>query len=43
MACLKWKENRKEHTEEALFNLSSDNVYLLFVSFGRFNKTFAFN
>ena len=33
MTCLKWKANRKEHTEEALFNFSSDNVYLLFGSF----------
>ena len=41
--CVKWKENRKEHTEEDIFNLSSDNVYLLFVSFGRFHKIFAFN
>ena len=37
MPCLKWKENRKEQTEEDLFNLSSDNVYLLFVSFARFH------
>ena len=37
------KKNRKEHTEEDIFNLSSDNVYLLFVSFGRFHKIFAFN
>ena len=43
MPCLKRKENREEHTGEDLFNLSSDNVYLLFVSFGRFHKTFAFN
>ena len=43
MPCLKWKENRKEHTEENLFNLLSDNVYLLFVSFVRLHKTFAFN
>ena len=43
MPCLKWKENRKEHREEDLFNLSSDNVYLLFVSYGRFHKTFGFN
>ena len=43
MPCVKWKENRKEHKEEDMFNLSPDNVYLLFVSFGRFHKTFAFN
>ena len=43
MPCVKWKENKKEHTEEDIFNLSSDNVYLLFVSFDRFHKTFAFN
>ena len=43
MPCLKWKENSKENTEEALFNLSSDNVYLFFVSFCRFHKTFGLN
>ena len=43
MPCLKWKENRKEYTQEDLFNLSSYNVYLLFVSFVRLHKTFAFN
>ena len=43
MPCLKWKENRKEHTEEDLINLSSDNVSLLFVSYGCFHKTFGFN
>ena len=30
---LNWKANRKDNTEEAVFNLSYDNVYLLFVSF----------
>ena len=29
MPCVKWKENKKEHTEEDIFNLSSNNVYLL--------------
>ena len=43
MPCLKCKENKKENTEEDLFNLPSDNVYLLFVSFCRFHKTFGFN
>ena len=43
MTCLKWKENRKEHTKEDLFKLSSDNVYLLLVSFCRFHKTFGLN
>ena len=33
MTYFKWKANEKEHTEEDLFNLSSDNVFLLFVSF----------
>ena len=28
-----WKGNTKKHTEEGLYNLSSDNVYLLFVLF----------
>ena len=40
---LNWKANREDHTEEALDNLSSDNVYLLFVSFCRFHKTFGLN
>ena len=31
---------RKDHTEEALYNLSSANLYLLFVSFFRFHETF---
>ena len=26
-----WKANRKDQTEEALYNLSSDIIYLLFV------------
>ena len=43
MPCVKWKETKKEHMEEDIFNLSCDNVYLRFVSFGRFHKTFAFN
>ena len=43
MTCHKWKESRKEHTEEDLFNLSSDSVYFLFVSFCRFHKTFGPN
>ena len=38
MPCLKWKENKREHREEDLFNLSSDNVYFLFVSYGRFQQ-----
>ena len=37
------ERNRKDCTEEDLFNLSSDTVYLLFVSFCRFHKTFGFN
>ena len=37
---LNCKANRTEHAEEDLFNLSSDNVYLLFVSFCRFHKNF---
>ena len=37
---LNWKGNTKEHREEALLNLSSDNVYLLFVSFCRFHENF---
>ena len=40
---LKWKGKTKEHTEEALQNLSSDNVYLLFVSFCRFHENFGLN
>ena len=38
MTYLKWKANKKEHTEEDLFNLSSNNVYHLFVSFCRIHK-----
>ena len=37
---LNWKGNTKEHTEEALYNLSSANVYLLFVSFCHFHENF---
>ena len=37
---LNWKANIKDHTEEALQNLSSDNVYLLFISFCRFHEFF---
>ena len=40
---LNWKANRKDHTEEALHNLSSDIVYLPFVSFCRFHETFGLN
>ena len=40
---LTWKTNRKEHAEETLYNLSSDNVYLLFDSFCRFHETFGLN
>ena len=40
---LNWKVNRKEHTVEALHNLSSNNVYLLFVSLCRFHETFNLN
>ena len=43
MTYLNWKGNRKEHTEEALYTFSSDNVYLLFVSFCRFHETFGPN
>ena len=32
------KQTEKEHTEEDHFNLSSDNVYLLYVSFRRFHE-----
>ena len=35
MTFLNCKGNRKEHTEEALYNLSSDNVYLFIASFCR--------
>ena len=38
-----WKRNKKEHTEEALYNLPSDNVYLLFVSFCLFHENFGLN
>ena len=38
-----WKRNTKEHTEEALYNLSCDNVYPLFVSFCRFHENFGLN
>ena len=34
------KRNTKEHTEEAPKDLSSDSVYLLFVSFCRFHDNF---
>ena len=37
------KQTEKEHTEEDHFNLSSDNVYLLFVSFCRFHENFDLN
>ena len=37
------KQTEKEHTENDHFNLSSDNVYLLFVSFCRFHETFGIN
>ena len=40
---LNWKANRKEHTEEVLNNLSSDNVYVLLVSFCRFHENFGLN
>ena len=40
---LNWKANRKENTEEALYNLSCDNVYLLFALFCRFHETFGLN
>ena len=33
----------KRSTEGGLYNLSSDNVYLLFVSFCRFHETFRLN
>ena len=34
------KQTEKEHKEQDLFNLSSDNVYLHFVSFCRFHENF---
>ena len=37
------ERHKKEHTEEDLFSLSSDNVYLLFVSLCRFHETFGLN
>ena len=37
------KQTEKEHTEEDHFNLSSDNVYLLFVLFCRFHENFDLN
>ena len=40
MTYVKWKANRKEHTEENPLNLSSDNVHLFFVSFCRFHQNF---
>ena len=40
---LNWEANRKEHTEEALYNLSYENVYLLFLSFCRFHETCGLN
>ena len=40
---LKWKGNRKEHTVEAFYNLSYDNVYLLFLSFFCFHETCGLN
>ena len=43
MTYLNWKANRKEHMEEALYNLLSENISLLFVSFSRFHETFALN
>ena len=41
MIFLNWKANRKEQLEEALYTLSSVNVYLLYVSFCRFYENFA--
>ena len=38
MSYVKWRANSEEHTEEALFNLSFNNIYLLFVSFCHFHK-----
>ena len=43
MTYLNWKANRKDHRQEALYNLSSDTFYLLFVSFCRFHETFGLN
>ena len=43
MTYLNCKGNRKDHTEEALYNLSCDNVNLLFVLFCRFHETFGLN
>ena len=40
---LSGKQTEKEHREEDHFNLSSDNVYLLFVSFCRFHVNFDLN
>ena len=40
---LNWKGNTKEHMEEALWNLSSDNVYVLLVSFCRFHANIGLN
>ena len=40
---LNWKANTKGDTEKALYNLSSDNLYLLSVSFCRFHETFGLN
>ena len=42
---LNWKGKTKEHmyTEEALYNLSCDNVYLLLVSFCRCHENFGLN
>ena len=43
MTYLNCKANRKKHTEVALYNLSSDYVYLLFVLFRRFHEHFGLN
>ena len=43
MIYLNWKVNRKEHTEEAVYKLSSDNVYLFFVSFCGSDENFGLN
>ena len=43
MIFLNWKGNRKEQLEEALYNLSSVNVYLLYVSFCPFHENFGLN
>ena len=43
MTCPNSKENTEEYTQEDFFNLSSDNVYFLFLSFCRFHKTFGLN